>query len=98
MKKSIIKCISFVMAILITASSGLLSGNFGKTVLAKVISNPVISQNCPVYSQTGTSSYANDEHYFSFWNSSGADYLAYDLSEVPEDQRQKVIAVWYNAT
>lgn len=98
MKKSIRKCIASVMAVLITTSSGLLSGNFSKIVFAEVTSNPVISQNCPVYSQTGMSSYANDEHYFSFWNSSGADYLAYDLSKVPEDQRQKVIAVWYNAT
>ena len=81
MKKSIRKFIASVMGILITASSGLLSDNSGKVVFAEVTSNPVISQNCPVYSQTGMSSYANDEHYFSFWNSSGADYLAYDLSE-----------------
>ncbi len=98
MKKSIRKFITSLMAVLITASSGLLSKDFSKVSFAEVTSNPVISQNCPAYSQTGMTSYANDEHYFSFWNSSGADYLAYDLSEVSTNQRKKVIVVWYNAT
>lgn len=70
------------------------------TVHAEVVSNPVISRECPAYSSTstGTASSANDNYYFSFWNSTAPDYLAYDLSEVPENQRKKVIAVWYNAT
>lgn len=93
MKKSIQKCITSVMCVLITASACI-----GGNVFAEVNSNPVISTDCPAYSQTGMASYANDVHYFSFWNSSDADYLAYDLSEVPENQRKKVIAVWYNAT
>ncbi len=98
MKKSVRKCMASVMTLLVTASSGLLYNNSGNNAFAEVISNPVISTNCPAYSQTGMTSYANDEHYFSFWSSSGADYLAYDLSEIPENQRKKVIAVWYNAT
>ncbi|MDE6671427.1 MAG: lysophospholipase [Ruminococcus sp.] len=93
MKKSVRKFTASLMGILITAS-----GIMTNSVHAEVISNPVISTDCPAYSQTGMTSYANDEHYFSFWSSSGADYLAYDLSEVPENQRKKVIAVWYNAT
>ncbi len=98
MKKSIKKRIVSIMAVLITFSSGMLSGNVNNNVFAEMSSNPIISKECPAYSQTGMASFANDIHYFSFWNSSGNDYLAYDLSEVPEKQRQKVIAVWYNAT
>lgn len=96
MKKSIQKCIASAMSVLITASPCMLSGSINS--FAEIDSNPVISTDCPAYSQTGSASSANDAHYFSFWNSSDADYLAYDLSEVPENQRKKVIAVWYNAT
>ncbi|MDE6092566.1 MAG: lysophospholipase [Ruminococcus sp.] len=86
------------MSVLVTTSSYLLCDDINSNVFAEIDANPVISTDCPAYSQTGMTSYANDEHYFSFWNSSGADYLAYDLSGVPENQRKKVIAVWYNAT
>ncbi len=86
------------MFVLVTMSSYLLCDDINSNVFAEIDANPVISTGCPAYSQTGMTSYANDEHYFSFWNSSGADYLAYDLSGVPENQRKKVIAVWYNAT
>lgn len=70
------------------------------TAHAEFTSNTVISRECPAYSSagTGSASSANDKYYYSFWNSSAPDYLAYDLSEVPENQRKKVIAVWYNAT
>ena len=61
-------------------------------------SNPVISRECPAYSSSGMAASANDKYYYSFWNSNGADYLAYDLSDVPKDERKKVIAVQYNAT
>ncbi|MDD6097848.1 MAG: hypothetical protein PUB66_03840 [Oscillospiraceae bacterium] len=70
------------------------------TAYADFTSNTVISRDCPAYSSagTGSASSANDKYYYSFWNSSAPDYLAYDLSDVPENQRKKVIAVWYNAT
>lgn len=74
--------------------------NLSNSVYAEVTSNPVISRDCPAYSSigAGSASSANDKYYFSFWNSTAPDYLAYDLSDVPESQRKKVIAVWYNAT
>ncbi len=67
---------------------------------AQVIPDPVISRNVPAYSgnNPATASAANDEHYFSFWFGQSPDYLAYDLSGVPEEQRSKVIAVWYNTS
>ncbi|MBQ8687012.1 MAG: lysophospholipase [Ruminococcus sp.] len=68
------------------------------TAGAEVISNPVISRNCPVYSGSGQATAANDEHYFSFWNGTAPDYLAYDLSDVPEENRKTVNAVWYNTS
>ncbi len=98
MKKTIRKFMVSAMSVLLTTSSYLLYDDINSNVFAEIDANPVISTGCPAYSQTGMTSYANDEHYFSFWNSSGADYLAYDLSGVPENQRKKVIAVWYNAT
>lgn len=70
-------------------------------VYADVTPNQVISRNCPAYDKSGDSYSAkqgNDEHYFSFWNSGTPDYLAYDLSDVPEEQRRTVMAVWYNTS
>lgn len=98
MKKTIKKFMISAMSVLVTMSSYLLCDDINSNVFAEIDANPVISTGCPAYSQTGMTSYANDEHYFSFWNSSGADYIAYDLSGVPKNQRKKVIAVWYNAT
>ncbi len=98
MKKTIRKFMVSAMSVLLTTSSYLLYDDINSNVFAEIDANPVISTGCPAYSQTGMTSYANDEHYFSFWNSSGADELAYDLTRVPENQRKKVIAVWYNAT
>ena len=61
--------------------------------------NPVISRNAPAYSgKSSSASSGNDEKYYSFWNSTPEDYLAYDLSAVPQSQRKKVIAVWYNTS
>lgn len=66
---------------------------------AEMTPNPVISRNCPAYSgSAGQPGAANDEHYFSFCFMSSPDYLAYDLSAVPEEQRKQVIAVWYNTS
>ncbi len=61
------------------------------------IPNPVISRNCPAYSGSNpaTAVAGNDEHYFSFWNAQCPDYLAYDLSEVPVENRRVIDAVWY---
>ncbi len=59
--------------------------------------NPVISRGVPAYSdKSDTASMGNDEHYFTSWNASAGDYLAYDLSGVPKEQRKKVLAAWYN--
>ncbi len=60
--------------------------------------NPVISRNCPSYSGSGDAKSANDEHYFSFCFMTSPDYLAYDLSEIPDADKKQVIAVWYNTS
>ncbi|WP_028521043.1 GDSL-type esterase/lipase family protein [Ruminococcus flavefaciens] len=77
-----------------------LSASGSLAAFADVTPNPVISRGCPAYSgaNPATASAANDEHYFSFWTGTAPDYLAYDLSGVPEKQREKVIAVWYNTS
>lgn len=99
MRKPIKKVICAALSTAIIASS-YVSVYSNNTAYAEFISNNVISRECPAYSSagTGSASSANDKHYFSFWNSTAPDYLAYDLSNVPEDQRQRVMAVWYNAT
>ncbi len=63
----------------------------------KIDPNPVISRDVPAYSKEGnkTASKGNDENYSSFWEGKSEDYLAYDLSAVPADQRKIVDAVWY---
>lgn len=58
--------------------------------------NPVISHGVPAYSGSSSASSGNDGIYYTFWESTSGDYLAYDLSSVPQNQRKKVIAVWYN--
>ena len=65
-----------------------------------VSASPLISRNVPAYSGTNpaTASAGNDEHYFSFWSGTAPDYLAYDLSGVPEEQRKEVSAVWYTTS
>ncbi|MBR5514552.1 MAG: lysophospholipase [Ruminococcus sp.] len=94
MSKSIKKVLSVVTAVAAaTASLSTL------TAYAKVEPNPVISRNCPVYSgKASQPTAANDEHYFSFCMLPTPDYIAYDLSEVPTDERKQVLAVWYNTS
>lgn len=86
-----------VLSVFIAASSFSMTQN-SVSVSAEVKANPVISRNCPAYSNTGNTQGVNDEHYFSFWNAPTGSYIAYDLSGTPESQRKEVIAVWYNAT
>lgn len=79
--------------------SCILLNSTSQPVYADITANPIISRDCPVYSKNSQSaSFANDAFYYSFWTDSSPSYLAYDLSAVPEEQREKVIAVWYNAT
>ncbi len=95
MKKLFRKALSAAMAFSLAALP-----LTGASAFADTDPNPVISRNCPVYtgSENYSKTFANDEHYYSFWNASTPDYLAYDLSEVPESERRQVIAVWYNTS
>lgn len=68
------------------------------TANAAIEPNPVISRNCPSYSGSGDAKSANDEHYFSFCFMTSPDYLAYDLSNVPDSEKKQVLAVWYNTS
>lgn len=86
--------ISAILSAAVTASSvGVIQSS------ADELANPVISRNCPAYSQlnSDTASAANDDFYYSFWSGSAGDYLAYDLSGIPRAERGKVLAAWYNA-
>ncbi len=97
MKKLSLRLTSALFSSVIALSTAL-GSSFSAS--AEITPNPVISRNVPAYS--GASAYSaasgNDDHYFSFWQGSAPDYLAYDLSSVPEEQRQTVLAAWYNAT
>ena len=64
--------------------------------LCRINPNPVISWGVPAYSAEGCVSDANNGDYKTFWKSSSPDHIAYDLSCVPSENREKVIAVWYN--
>lgn len=88
------KTIAAASALVICACSGAVN------VSAEVTPNPVISRGVPAYSEANpaTATAANDEHYFSFWFGTAPDYIAYDLSEVPKEQKKSVIAVWYNTS
>lgn len=91
------KFLSAVSAL--AAASAFISSSFiCGSVSASVTANPVISRNCPAFSNTGNTQGANDEHYFSFWNAPTGSYLAYDLSGVPDENKKEIIAVWYNTT
>jgi len=90
------------------ALGGVEALNGNKTISCKSIStafadenvkavNPIISRGVPAYSEkTANASAANDDFYYTLWSSSAEDYIAYDLSGVPQEQRKKVLAVWYN--
>ncbi|HRR76465.1 MAG TPA: GDSL-type esterase/lipase family protein [Ruminococcus sp.] len=59
--------------------------------------NQIISRGVPTYSgKSNSASAGNDDKYYTFWSASAGDYLAYDLSGVPQSKRKKVLAVWYN--
>lgn len=69
----------------------------GAQLSASSSANPVISRGVPAYSGGSNSAgSAHDDKYYTSWTSQEGDYIAYDLSSVPENQRQKVLAVWYN--
>jgi lysophospholipase L1-like esterase len=57
---------------------------------------PLISRNCPVFVSAGTASGANDHNYGTTWRGAVPGWIAYDLSDIPKDQRGPVIVVWYN--
>ncbi len=65
---------------------------------AEVTPNPVISRNVPAYAgvNSGSAYAACNENYGDFWTVNGADYLAYDLSGVEEEDRTQVLAVLYS--
>lgn len=96
MKMSLTKRITAVIASVIAVSAGCIPAG----VSAEVTPNPVISRGCPAYSVSNpaTAAAANDAYYYSFWFGTSPEYLAYDLSAVPEDERKTVIAAWYNTT
>jgi hypothetical protein len=59
---------------------------------------PLISRNVPVYvsSNDGQAAQANNNQVLDTWSSTGMPaWIAYDLSEVPSDQRQTVLVAWY---
>ncbi|MBQ9140078.1 MAG: hypothetical protein IJX61_05705 [Ruminococcus sp.] len=94
MKNSVKKMISAVSA----AAAAVVSLS-AFTSYAKVTPNPVISRICPVYSgKASQPTAANDEHYFSFCFLTSPDYIAYDLSAVPSEEKKQIIAVWYNTS
>lgn len=94
MNKTFKRAISAAASCVIALSCG------GLSAFADIAPNPLISRNCPAYSgaNPATASAGNDEHYFSFWFGTAPDYLAYDLSGVPAEQKKQVIAVWYNTS
>lgn len=65
---------------------------------AAVTPNPVISRNAPAYASLGNGSAANDDDYSGDWYGNLPAVLTYDLSGVPEAQRQQVLAIWSNST
>lgn len=82
----------------ITALSAVASVICASSAFAEITPNPIISRNCPAYSGKGDAKSANDEHYFSFCSITSPDYLAYDLSAVPDSQKKQIIAVWYTTS
>ena len=62
-----------------------------------VIPCPVISRRVPAYALVNNWSArsGNDDYYSGAWSGKAPDWLAYDLSGVPEEQRKEVSLVWY---
>lgn len=96
LEKNLKYCAAILSMFIAASSYSIFTEN--TKVYAEVTANPVISRNCPAYSNSGNTQGVNDEHYFSFWNAPAGSYIAYDLSDTPEEQRKEVIVVWYNAT
>ncbi len=63
---------------------------------AAAYANPIISRGVPAHANNSGAASGNDDKYYTSWSGGAGDYLAYDLSSVPENQRRKVVAVWYN--
>ncbi len=64
-----------------------------------MVPNPVISRRVPAYAGVNgwSARSGNDDHYSGYWTGKAPDdWLAYDLSGVPEEQRRQVLAVWYS--
>jgi lysophospholipase L1-like esterase len=59
-------------------------------------SMPIISKNVPVFSSSDVASYANDESYSTVWRGAIPGWIAFDLSDVSESERSKVLLAWYN--
>ena len=86
-----------ILSILMTAA--LTASSVGSiSIYADASASPIISRNCPAYSESSSASSGNDDYYYTFWSGNASQHLAYDLSKVPAAQRKKVIAAWYNAT
>lgn len=106
MKKPLISLLAAVVALnAASASSSGCSTDFQAAIFANAAdassapskaSNYIISRGVPAYSGSNSNaSFANDDFYYTSWNGSVNDYIAYDFSSVPESQRKKVLAVWY---
>ena len=76
---------SIISAAVISLSSVTICGS--NIAYADFSSNPVISRECPAYSSSGMAASANDKYYYSFWNSNGADYLAYIMAVLVAQSR-----------
>lgn len=84
----------------VSAATLAVPGLAAMSASAEVEPNPVISRNVPAYSgyNPATAPSANDDFYYTSWFGMAPDYLAYDLSGVPDEQKKQVIAVWYNTS
>ncbi|ADL52279.1 dockerin type I domain-containing protein [Clostridium cellulovorans] len=68
------------------------------TVVEDTHSNmPLISRSVPAFSSTSGASNANDNNYGTTWYGTAPGWLAYDLSNVPVEQREKIVLSWYNS-
>ena len=77
---------------------GAYAADVASSVSGGFAANPVISRNVPAFADSGKAGSANDDVYYTAWESNAPDTLAYDLSCVPAAQRQTVLAVWYNGS
>lgn len=91
------KWLIFLLALLILSQ---ISQVNGQSLIPAVKPNPlpVISRGVPSYSSAGVASRGNDASFATFWqtysNHGLPQWLAYDLSGVPVNQRDQVIIIW----